>query len=235
VDNLTLSVIALIALAMVWSARSLVLACRRANRTDWGSGWVNLLDGFNRIFCYRYHRLNLVGIRLPKTGPAIVVSNHVSGLDALLLLASTRRPLRFLIAREQYERPGLKWLLRAAGCIPVDRQRNPEQALRSALRALKAGEIVALFPHGKIHLETDPPLRLKPGAARLAQLTGSLIFPVFISGIRGQGHVIRGVLLRGHAQLRLFQPIAGEGRSTADILQELTMILDPKVSPGNGR
>lgn len=231
VDSLSLLILALVAVSAAWSVRSLLRACRRANRTDWGRDWVNLLDGLNRIFCYRYHRLNLVGLRLPKSGPAIVVSNHVSGLDALLLLASTRRPLRFLIAREQFERFGLQWLLRAVGCIPVDRQRKPEQALRSALRALGNGEIVALFPHGKIHLQTDPPLRLKPGAARLAQLTGSPIFPVFVSGISGQGHVVRGVLLRGQAQLRLFPPLSAESRTTDEVLQKLTEILDPKVSP----
>ena len=220
------------AAAVVWSIRSLLRACRRANRTDWGHDWVNLLDGLNRIFCYRYHRLNLVGLRLPKNGSAIVVANHVSGLDALLLLASTRRPLRFLIAREEFERFGVQWLLRAVGCIPVDRQRRPEQALRSALRALGNGEIVALFPHGKIHLETDPPLRLKPGAARLAQLTTSLIFPVHISGIRGQGHIIRGLLLRSRAQLRLFSPLSAEGKTTEQVLQALTEILDPKVCRG---
>lgn len=234
-NDWTLPVLALAAIGVGWAARSMVAACRRANRTEWGTGWVNLLDGLNRIFCYRYHRLNLVGIRLPKTGPAIVVSNHVSGLDALLLLASTRRPLRFLIAREQYERFGLQWLLRAAGCIPVDRQRKPEQALRSALRALKNGEIVALFPHGRIHLRSDPPAKLKPGTARLAQLTGSRIFPVFISGVRGQGRVIRGVLLRSRAQLRLYSPLTAGDRSTAEISQELAKILDPKVLPPDGR
>ena len=96
----------------------------------------------------------------------------------------------------------------------------------------ETGEIVALFPHGKIHLETDPPLRLKPGAARLAQLTTSLIFPVHISSIRGQGHIIRGLLLRSRAQLRLFSPLSAEGKTTEQVLQALTEILDPKVSRG---
>ncbi len=76
-------------------------ACLRHNLTDWGQGWLNVLDGFNRIFCRQFHRLNEVWLDLPEAGPAVVVSNHVSGLDPLLLIASSPRPLRFLIASEQ--------------------------------------------------------------------------------------------------------------------------------------
>jgi 1-acyl-sn-glycerol-3-phosphate acyltransferase len=211
---------------IVWQLWRLVRTARQANRVDWGSDWVNLLDGLNRLFCYRYHRLNVTGIRLPRSGAAIVVSNHLSGLDPMLLVASARRPLRFLIAREEYERFGLKWLFRAMGCIPVDRARRPEQALRVALRALGQGEIVALFPHGGIHLETHPPRRLKAGAARLAELTGSSIFPVRISGIRGAGGVVSGVLLRSRAQIELFSSLKSDGRTTMDLLDEIAGIID---------
>ena len=133
---------------------------------DWGGPWLNRLDGLNRLLCRRYHRLPAVWLPLPDRGPVLLASNHVSGLDPLLLVAASRRPLRFLIAREQYERRGLQWLFRAAGCIPVDRAARPEQALRAALRALQAGEAVALFPHGRIHLESDPPRALSALGAR---------------------------------------------------------------------
>lgn len=222
----------LLALFLMWQLYRLHNACRRANRVDWGRDWMNALDGLNRLFCYRYHRLNLLGIRLPKTGPAIVVANHVSGLDPMLLLASARRPLRFLIAREEYERFGLNWLFRAIGCIPVDREKRPEQALREALRCLRGGEVVALFPHGKIHLDSDPPRRIKAGAIRLAQIADAPIVPHRISGIRGQGGVIGGVLLRSQARLKAYSPIYPEewGR---DQLQTLVQsILDGKGEAG---
>lgn len=217
------------ALLLLWEMRQLLQAARRANRIDWGSGWVNLLDGLNRLFCYRYHRLNITGLRLPRSGPAIVVSNHVSGLDPLLLIASARRPLRFLIAREEYQRFGLTWLFRAVKCIPVDRQRRPELALRSALQALKQGEVVALFPHGKIHLDGAPSPRLKAGAVRLAQLTGAPLLPQRISGIRGAGHVLRGVVLRGHARITLYPAAPVAGRALSDVLDELAQILEGRA------
>lgn len=195
------SLLLVLGMSLLLAVVLLLRAAHRAARVDWGRPWTNLLDGLNRLFCYRYHRLNPTGIRLPKQGPAIVVSNHVSGLDPLLLIASARRPLRFLIAREEYERFGLRWLFDAVGCIPVDRERRPEIALRVALKALKQGEVVALFPHGKIHLDSDPPVKIKPGAVRLAHLTGAPLVTVRISGIRGQGHVVRGVIRRSRARI----------------------------------
>ncbi len=225
-DNLAWVLIAGFLLAG-WLLSRLVRACRRANRVDWGRGWINLLDGLNRLFCYRYHRLNMLALKLPPSGPAILVANHVSGLDALLLIASARRPVRFLIASEEYERFGLTWLFDAAQCIPVDRDHRPEQALRMALTALREGEVVALFPHGKIHLDRDSPRRLKPGAVRLAELTGAPILPVRITGIRGEGHVIRGLLWRSRARIESYPPLLPEGRGSEELLDELQGILDP--------
>ncbi len=222
----------LVALFLAWQLWRLVQAARQANRVDWGGTWLNLLDGLNRLFCYRYHRLNVTGIRLPRSGPAILVANHVSGLDPMLLVASARRPLRFMIAREEYERFGLQWLFRAMGCIPVDRARKPEKALRAALRALDNGEIVALFPQGGIHLESDPPRKLKAGAARLAKLTGSPVFPVHISGIRGAGGVFSGVLLRSRAKIELFPPIESRHLEADELLERLDRIINRHIPPG---
>lgn len=173
---------------------------------DWGRPGVNWIDGLNRWWCRRVHRLAPVAAPIPPTGPAIVVANHVSGLDPLLLVAASRRPLRFLIAREQYERFGLRWLFRAAGCIPVDRGTRPEQALRDALRALASGEVVALFPHGAIHLPDGPAPSLKRGALRLAALTGAPVVAARVAGVGAPGRVVSAVFVPGRAQLAFSLP-----------------------------
>ncbi len=211
---------------MAWLLRGLFKAAKRANRVDWGSNRLNLVDGLIRLFCYQYHGLNMIGLRLPKNGPVIIVSNHVSGLDSLLLIASARRPLRFLIARKEYQRFGLTWLFKAAGTIPVDTEHRPEKALRAALRALKSGEAVALFPHGKIHLDSDPPRKLKPGAARLAQMANAPILPLRITGIRGEGHVVWGLLRRSTARVETFPSITPEGKTFEQLQKEMQKILD---------
>ncbi|MEN8176898.1 MAG: lysophospholipid acyltransferase family protein, partial [Pseudomonadota bacterium] len=178
---------AVAALAGLWVLWRFHRAVWRARRADWGNAGLNWLDGLNRVFCRHFHRLPETRLPLPDEGPVVVVSNHVSGLDPMLLTASADRPLRFLIAREQYDRPWLTWLFRAMGCIPVDRGGRPDRALRMALVALRAGEAVAIFPHGKIHLPDDPPRPLKAGAARLALAVGCPIVPARIEGVRGMG------------------------------------------------
>jgi 1-acyl-sn-glycerol-3-phosphate acyltransferase len=188
----------------VWFAARGLRACRTAARADWGRGWLNALDGLNRIFCRRFHRLRAAHLPLPKHGPALVVANHVSGLDPLLLVAASERPLRFIIAREQYERFGLHWLLRAVGCIPLDRSASSHRALAAARHALQHGEVVALFPHGRIHLDHEGPARLKPGILHLAKISAAPVYPLRIEGVRGTGRTVSAVFLRSHARLTLF-------------------------------
>lgn len=220
-----LAALALVALVGL-SARALLRAGSAARQAEWGAGWLNRLDGVNRLFCRHYHRLHPVRLPVPEEGPALVAANHVSGLDPLLLLASSPRPLRFLIAREEYERPGLSWLFRAVGCIPVDRSARPEQALRAALRALTAGEVVALFPHGRIHLDGAPLRPLKPGVVWLAQRAGCPVLPARIEGVRGEGRVLPAVLLRSRAVVRVYPPVACEGKETEACLAAIAEAIE---------
>jgi 1-acyl-sn-glycerol-3-phosphate acyltransferase len=193
--------------------------CFKANFINWGVFWLNWVDGLNRLFCVHYHRLQRVELSLPSEGPALVVANHISGLDPLLMIACSRRPLRFLIAREQYNRFGLQWLFRAAGCIPVDRERSPEKALRQAFKALREGQVVALFPHGKIHLDSDPPRRTKAGASRLAAICRAPVIPLRISGVARQGHVIPSIVVRGRSVVER-RPVIEPARISADELYQ---------------
>ena len=200
--------------------------CDQYSSADWGSPFKNRLAGMFCRFAYHYHRFTYTPLPLPNESGAIVVSNHVSGLDPILLIAASPRPLRFLIAREQYERFGLRWIFRMAGCIPVERDKRPEQAMRAALRALKDGEVVALFPHGKIHLDTDPPVKIKGGAIRLAQLSGCPVFPARIEGVRGQGHTVAAVFIKSNADLVAHPPCYCDPEHYAQNLEKLQQLLE---------
>lgn len=196
-----------------------IVVCLRASEADWGRWWWNVLDGLVRLFCRYFHRFEYQPIPLPERGPALVASNHVSGLDPLLLVTASRRPLRFLIAQEEYRRFGLGWLFRAAGCIPVDRNRRPDIALLQARRALERGEVIALFPHGKIHLDSDPPRKLKGGVVKLAQWLNCPIYPVRLDGIRGEGLAVPAVVMRSRARLKNFPALSCGEQTPNDCLE----------------
>ncbi|PHS24231.1 MAG: 1-acyl-sn-glycerol-3-phosphate acyltransferase [Methylophaga sp.] len=197
---------------------------------NWGGRSVNWIDGLVRLLCRIVHRMPATQIPLPKTGGAIVVANHVSGLDPFLLIAASHRPLRFLIAREIYQRRPLHGLFKKSGCIPVDRSGKPEAALRQALRALQAGEVIAIFPHGKIHLDTDPPRKLKGGVARLAAWSGVPVFPVRIDGVSGEGKVALAPIIPSHVQLTVTEPFICEQDGMAECLEKISAIIENKIS-----
>ena len=205
-----------------------LLACENASTADWGSRKVNRIAGFIYLLCKHLHHLQSDPLPIPESGGALVASNHISGLDPFLLIAASPRPLRFLIAREQYERFGLNWLFRLAKCIPVDREGRPERALREALTALEQGDVVAVFPHGKIHLDSDPPRKLKGGVVRLAQRTDSLIFPVRIDDVRGAGHTILAVVIPSYSRLKVFPAIDCSVMEHEECLSRLASLIEPK-------
>lgn len=160
---------------------------------NWGKAWLNLIQILLRLFCRYIHHFHTNSVILPKDQGVIVVSNHISGLDPILMVLACDRPLRFLIASEEYQRFGLRWFFRQIGCIPVDRASRPEVALRAAKKALAAGEVLALFPQGHIHIKSvHPPL--KKGAVWLATQGDYPIVALHIRGVAGSGQTISAIL-----------------------------------------
>ena len=205
---------------VVWTVIGLMY-----NEVNWGAWWVNAVDGWFRWFARVYHRLRGERIQLPESGGVLLVSNHLSGLDPFLLIAMCNRPLRFLIAEEEYNRFGLKWMFKAAGCIPVDRGGRTDAAFRAAVRALKSGEVVALFPHGRIYPDDQTEARVKPGVLRLAQLSGCAIVPVRVQGIGAVGTVVKSVFKRSHANITNLPQISVEQSQHHDMRQQLGELL----------
>ncbi len=196
-----------------------------ANVADWGSKWQNRLDGLNRLFLRRYHKCHIDPVPLPQEGPALVVANHISGLDPMMMIAACQRPVYFIIASEQYYRFGLTWLFRLGGCIPVDRSSRDDSAFRAALQALQEGKVIGLFPEGGIHLPGKGPKRLKRGVARLAKLSGAPVYPMRVSGVKLPGHVLPAVLLPNAARLKSFPPVACDVLDERECLHQLAQIL----------
>lgn len=107
------------------------------------------------LLIHALYRLRLHGrSHIPVRGAAIVVCNHVSFMDALVLGGASPRPLRFLMDRPIYESRWLNWLFRLVGAIPVESDRRDPGSVRRALaevsQALREGEVVMLFPEGRL-------------------------------------------------------------------------------------
>jgi 1-acyl-sn-glycerol-3-phosphate acyltransferase len=91
---------------------------------------------------------------IPATGPAVLVSNHVSFVDAVLLMAASPRPIRFIMDHRIFRTPVLGTLFRLAKCIPIAPQKeNPaayERAFAEAAAVLRDDELLGIFPEGAI-------------------------------------------------------------------------------------
>ncbi len=120
-------------------------------------------------------------MRLPETGPVIICANHTSYLDAMLVALCTRRAVRFMVTRNFYDHPFLGFFIRRGGGIPVNGSGMDTQAFKSALRVLQQGEVVGIFPEGRLS-RTGLPSTARPGALLLAALAGAPVVPVTITG-----------------------------------------------------
>ena len=124
--------------------------------------------------------------RLPE-GPVIIISNHASHVDGLLLALVCRRmgrSVRLLATAGVFRAPGIGRVARALGFIRVERgSASAARSLDAAAEALRAGEAVAIFPEGRTTRDPERwPERAKTGAVRLALRTGVPIVPVALVG-----------------------------------------------------
>lgn len=122
------------------------------------------------------------GDKLPVTGGAVLVANHISHADPLVyahFVYDTGRIPRFLAKAEILELKGLRWLLSAAGQIPVYREsREASLAFGAAVEAVSRGECVIVYPEGTITRDLDLwPMVGKTGAARIALSSGVPVIP----------------------------------------------------------
>jgi 1-acyl-sn-glycerol-3-phosphate acyltransferase len=127
----------------------------------------------------------------PRDGGLLVVANHQSFADPVVLQMAFRRRIRYLMTEDFYDAPVIHWFFRWMRALRVSESRTNLASLRVARDALRRGDLVGLFPEGR--LSKDGSLgRARPGAAVLASLARTPVLPV---RIRGTFHVWRRGLL----------------------------------------
>jgi 1-acyl-sn-glycerol-3-phosphate acyltransferase len=166
------------------------------------------LQGMNRFFARVYHHLDVYApARLPANGPAILICNHTSGLDPHLIQSCCPRLITWLMAKEYYEIRGLKTLLDYVGVIPVTRSGRDMAATRAALRALEQGQILGIFPEGKIET-SDELLPFQTGVAMMALRSKAPVFPAYLDGTQRNRGMTAGLILPHRARIAFGPEVA---------------------------
>ena len=120
---------------------------------------------------------------VPATGPALVVANHPTYLDPVLLSLEVKRPILFMAWDAVFRVPLLGAFLRAMGAFPVDVRRGQgRKAYEKARALLQAGHLVGLFPEGTRQSGSQPVGELKPGFLSILRRTNVPVIPVGIAG-----------------------------------------------------
>ena len=130
---------------------------------------------------------------LPKTGPAILVCNHTSSIDPIVLQAYSPRLIRWMMAKEYFDYWALRWVFNAVGVILVERSGKDLAATRAAMRVLEAGYVLGVFPEGRIETSKDL-LPFQSGIGLLALKTRVPVYPVFLDGTQRMREMIEACI-----------------------------------------
>jgi acyl-[acyl-carrier-protein]-phospholipid O-acyltransferase/long-chain-fatty-acid--[acyl-carrier-protein] ligase len=142
-----------------------------------------VLHFFGRPLVKIFYRVRALGLEHLPEGGFLLLPNHITWVDALVLQLACPRPIRYIIDQEFYHKPMLRPLLHAVGCIPIDARRS-RSAIRAATEQLAAGEIVCLFPEGQL-TRSGTLLRLRRGYELIAQHANAAVVPVWLDRLWG--------------------------------------------------
>jgi len=142
------------------------------------------------ILVHSIYRLDCKGVdeRVPEKGGALIVCNHVSFVDALVISAACRRPIRFVMDHNVFRLPILNFVFRHSRAIPIASAKEDPVMLEAAFaevgRALENGDLVGVFPEG--HLTRDGELQpFRPGISRILAANPVPVVPMALSGLWG--------------------------------------------------
>ncbi len=184
------------------------------------------------IYIKLMYRVEISGVEehVPDEGPALLVCNHVSYMDALLLSSAVPRPIRFVMYYKIFNTPGARWAFKAARAIPIAGKHEDavlmERAFTEVSQALAEGELVCIFPEGKL----TPDGEIGPFKAGMERILAANPVPVVPMAIRGMWASIfsrSGMIntlrlpsrIRAHVHILAEAPVTGSS-ATAAVLEE---------------
>ena len=184
------------------------------------------------MLIHTIHRVRTVNAELiPKHGAAVLVCNHVSYVDAIVIMAASPRPIRFVMDHRIFRTPVLSWIFRTAKAIPIaPAKEDPwlmEKAYVDIAQALHEGDLVCIFPEGKL-TSTGEINEFKGGIKKIIDRSPVQVFPLALRGLwgslltRGAGNPFHRSFKRGlfsRLELAVGEPIPAE-QATPEYLQQ---------------
>ncbi|WP_371767532.1 MFS transporter [Massilia sp.] len=141
------------------------------------------------LLIHTIHRVSTVDVeRIPEEGAAVLVCNHVSYVDAIVILAASPRPIRFVMDHRIFKMPLLGFIFRTGKAIPIaPAHENPwlmEKAFVDVAQALHEGELVCIFPEGKL-TRTGEMNAFRGGIAKIVARSQVPVIPMALRGLWG--------------------------------------------------
>jgi 1-acyl-sn-glycerol-3-phosphate acyltransferase len=141
------------------------------------------------LLIHTFYRVDKRGLEhIPDEGPCIIVCNHVSYVDAVVIAACVRRPIRFVMDHRIFRVPLLSFIFRTMRTIPIAPAKEDaamkERAFAEAAEALRSGEVVGIFPEGVL-TDTGELNAFRPGVQQMIATTPVPVVPMALSGLWG--------------------------------------------------
>lgn len=141
------------------------------------------------LLVHTMYRVDKSGLEhIPEEGPAVVVCNHVSFVDAVVIMGVCRRPIRFVMDHNIFKVPVLNFVFRTGRCIPIaGRKENPalmEKAFEDVRQGLAAGDLIGIFPEGRI-TDNGELYPFRPGITRILEQSPVPVVPMALRGLWG--------------------------------------------------
>lgn len=140
--------------------------------------FLKYIIGFFLRIIYPYEVINMPTI---EDKAYLLIANHKSNLDPLILSILFPRKIRWMAKKELFETPFIKHVMKGVDAISVDRDNGDAKSTLQAIRVIKRGEVLGIFPEGTRVKRIDYKVA-KPGTVLLAARTGTDIIPVYIEG-----------------------------------------------------
>ena len=141
------------------------------------------------LLIHVFYRVGKTGFEhIPRTGPAVLVCNHVSFVDSIIIMAAVQRPIRFVMDHRIHQTPVVGFLFRHSRTIPIATAKEDpamkEAAFEEVARALRNGELIGLFPEGRI-THTGEINHFRYGVGRIVAETPVPVVPMALRGLWG--------------------------------------------------